>query len=643
VVASPESSYLGFSSCVFFSYSLLDPLPITCGNLERRILLSSARLRERSAIKNPRRQSRDKEKGNKKWHRLMDSTAELTGLVRRVSPRAYERLLLLFHCLLSCSGGGGSGNGTAAAEPREGASPTLSLPSITAVLLSACPGAAPRFLFALGANSTLLRSPDGGHTWRVSFARSCEDATPSHEGADSVDVVHDMQRLLTSAAALDAEMDEPDPVAAVTSSATRAPSYSESSTICSADGYDEVVALCGPDGFVAVSGDRGVTFTTISNCILADGSDTTTTATTSTSGATAAAVASPSTLLQHICVLDRQCLVVSDGYRVLRMSVSQVGYGRLSLGAATVVLTCVSAVVMVRAYSTAGGGRVVVVSESGKLHLSFDGAATFLEVRHCLGQIRDVSPMDALRRCEQPPFSFSAVAAALDVSDAPAPSTGGSGGTSSASSPYAYVSGYKRDTSSIADVEGRCDASHVTALMHFEAVARRHEPDVYYEHLFVSGTGAEVLPYDYTAVLCVCTRRTANPSDNGDGDSTSRQQQQPAVAWCTRVLSSASKVSYVVFSRTRRREALPCVITRCVSRSGIVAARGSSVGLSTSSDFVHWTTPQGPAPVGLTVMSGGEVLASGRLKVITTVGAPETARTMPHSLRVPFLVASFAM
>ncbi|KPA78103.1 hypothetical protein ABB37_06295 [Leptomonas pyrrhocoris] len=516
----------------------------------------------------------------------MDFTAELTGLVRRVSPSTYERLLLLCHCLLLSSE-------VSEKTQENGTTSTLSLQAICAVLVCACPGSASRFLFVLAGNDKLLRSPDGGRTWRVSFARSCEEDNSTHDCTDASNVLDDMQRLLTSAAALDAESSTPSTLAPAPTLTASPASSSALPAICSAHGYDEVVALCGQDGFLAVSGDRGVTFTTATN-FLADST-------------------SSSASLQHIRVLDRQHLLVNDGARVLRIDVSQVSYGRLALGKATVVLTCTSQIVMLHTYSTPCGGRAVMVSERDKLHLSLDGAVSFLEVRHCMGHIRGADPMDAVRWSEQPDFASFVLASSLEADSSPS----GSGGTKPPASPYAYISGYKREAPSDVD-------SHTTALTNFEKVARRYKENIFFQQFFVSGCGTQVLPYDYTAVLCICTRRLPDTS-------------------LYIVLSSAAQVNYVPFSHARRREPLPCAVVRRVGSSGYVAGRGSSVGVSISTDLEHWSTPQGTAPVGLMAVCGDELLACGRQKVITTVGTTEEARIVSNELRVPYLIDAFTM
>ncbi|KAL7700943.1 hypothetical protein NQL31_007029 [Lotmaria passim] len=550
----------------------------------------------------------------------MDSIAELTGLVRRVSPNAYERLLLLFHYLhnnnSNCHKSNSSGSGSATSA--------LSLQAICALLVCACPGTAPRFLFALAGNDKLLRSPDGGRTWRISFSRSCDDATPAHENsADAVDILGGMQRLLQNAAAADVaatpetELDAPLSSATTTgeapTSASSAPSCSSLPMICDAHGHDDVVALCGRDGFLAISGDRGVTFTTATVSLV--------------NGTTLHAA------LQHVRVVHSQLLVVSDDARqVFSVAIVQVGYGRLALGRATHVLTCSSSVVYLYAYTWVYGDcneergsrkslqRAVVVSETNKLHVSLDGATTFLEVRHCMGQIRSMDAMTAFRQCEQPALPLSSLAAALEIQGSAASRADSSGGNTPATSSYAYISGYKRDLSS-PDA-----ASHATALAHFEIAARPAQHGVFYQHFFIAGNGTLVLPYDYTAVLCICTRRTA-----------------PALQSPCIVLSCATHVCYVPFSHARRQEALPCAVVRRIGCSGIRAGRGSTVGVSVSTDLEHWSTPQGAAPVGLVAQSGGELLACGRRKVVAAVGSAEVAHTVPSELRVPYLLTAFTM
>lgn len=512
----------------------------------------------------------------------MDPTAELAAVVHRLSPPAYERLLLLLHCLL-CS----TSDSAERPDAESSTALSLSVPSLCAILLSACPGPAPRFLFALAGNDKLIRSPDGGCTWRASFSRSNETTTPAAGPNTSADdVLNEMQSLVTSAAAVEGEGE------------SEAATAAASSALCSAHGYEEVVALCGPPHFLAVSGDRGVTYATTMSCV-----------------APGSGAAAP---LQHVRVLDRHRVVVSDGTRVFCVVVAEAGLGKVALGAATVVLTCASQIGLLHTYTTAGGGRALLVGERGVLHLSLDGAASFLEVRHGLGQIRDVDAMDAVRRSEQPPLPDDLAAAALDADDSNVGDNAAKpANAAAAASPFTYLTGYRRSAHS--------SPTQLTALTHFERFAQHDKKGLFYQLFFVSGCGAEVLPYDYTAVLCICTRRL---------------QDTDGVV----VLSCATRVCYVPFSHARLRERLPCLVVRRVGTRGFVASRGSPVGVSTSTDLAQWTTPQGAAPVGLVALSGGDVWSCGRRTILTPVGsATAKPRTVPHVLRIPYLLTAFTM
>ncbi|KAK7200143.1 hypothetical protein NESM_000064700 [Novymonas esmeraldas] len=499
----------------------------------------------------------------------MDGTAELAGLVRRLPPQVYERVLLLLHCLL-CSNQDSSANVGVH---------TLSLSAICDIVLAACPGPVPRFVLALSSNDKLLRSADGGHTWRRCFSRTNEPIQAA--AATATNLLDDVTALLQST---ETTSDE--------ATGGGGGDGGASSVVCSADGRGDVVALCGLHGFFAVSGDRGVTFTTATNYLsgyLGENAD-----------------------LRHVCVLDPSHILVSDGLRVVRVAVQCPGYGPLALGKARVVLVCTCQVCLMRTCSSSGG---VVVAENGKLHLSFDSAATFLEVRHSLGRIRDCdAAAAALRRCELPAFPATALETSLGL-----PVADGSTASPRRAAPYEYVSGYKCDVATRAEA-----ATLAAAVASFETGAVRHGADVFYRFFFVVGVGAEVLPYDYSAMLCVCTRR--------DDESIV-------------VMSTAAHVSYIPFSQSRSHEQLLCAVARCRDGDGgnLIASRGSSVGTSVSRDLDRWSTARGGAPVGLLSVGGGDILVCGRNKVVSRVGGSAETHTIPNEMRAPLLTAAFAM
>ncbi|KAG5505646.1 hypothetical protein JKF63_04981 [Porcisia hertigi] len=493
----------------------------------------------------------------------MNATTELTCVLRRLSPKTYERVLLVLHCLVSSNVYGQNIGGAHA----------LSTQAICDIVLSACPGPVPRFLFALSDNDKLFRSADCGLTWRLCFSR-CSEPNKT-EAAAAQDLLDDVTSLLKSTA------DTPE----------YAVNHEGSSVVCCADGYRDVVALCGRSGFLAISGDRGVTFTTATNFLVSDFGE--------------------NAHLRHVRVLDRDRVLVSDGLRVSCVTLHCVGSGPLALGKARVALVCATQVCMLHACSMGGGARCAVVAENGKMHLSFDGAISFLEVRHCLGRIRDLNTAAALRHCDLPDFPEETLASPMGLLSTEA----------SASSPrskpaYDYVSGYKCDVPA-------CEGGPAVAVAQFEAGALRYGSDVFYRFFFVAGCGAEVIPYDYTALLCVCTRRESNS---------------------VVVMSTASYVSYIPFSQSRRDEQLLCAVTRIADGDGsYVACRGSAIGASISRDLARWSTPHGAAPVGLIAVGDGDILVCGRNKVVSHASGDTEAHTILDDMRVPLLMTVFSM
>lgn len=492
----------------------------------------------------------------------MSASTELAGLVRRLSPEAYERVLLLLHCLLAGSSDSLSDGGVAGG--------LVSLQAVCEVVLCACPGPVPRFAFALSNNDKLLRSVDGGRTWRLSFSRSGDhhaEAPPPPR-----DLLDDVASLLKASADTDAA----------------AGGEGVDAAVCCADGYGDVVALCGRNGFLAVSGDRGVTFTSAANYLSRHLGE--------------------NARLRHVCVLDSERLLVSDDSRVVRVGMRGAGSNSVALGEASVVLQCATPVCMMRACSLGGAARVVIVAESGALHLSHDGAASFLEVRHCLGRIRDVGSTAAMRRSELPTFPLDAVVSSMEPAGSDVAAAAQQSGAA-----YEYVSGYTCTAARGSDT--------ATAAAHFARQALRYGPDVHCHHLLVVGSGTAVMAYDYSALLRVCTR---------------------SVGGRLVVLSSATHVSYVPFSHTRGYGRLLSASVR--SSSGYLVARGSSVGSSVSSDFDHWTLPQGGAPAGLWPVGGGGVVACGCNKVVARVGGGAAeVHTVPSDMRVPLLLWAFSM
>lgn len=487
-------------------------------------------------------------------------------MVRCASPEAYERFLfLLFLIQRRFVSTASSGNHSA-----------LSLKSVFLVLRFAFPGVVPRLLLALGSNGALLRSPDRGVSWRIIFS-SGNSSTQKKDGACD-DLLDELADLMKPQLADDEEGGK------------------EKSTLRSIDGYGSIVAACGDAGYLLVSGDRGVSFTAVSNYFTSYFGD--------------------DANLQIVKVLDAEHLLLTDGTKVVAVQLCYSRGSQVTLGEVKVLLECSSQISMVKVVTGGGGAREIVVAENEMLHFSFNGGKSFLFVPHRLGYIRDMNTLDALRRCEWPPYPKSIVDARKKAVGK-YESVGAKASVKQSS--YEYVIGYVVERSNKSEDE--------TKYTQFEASALRDEAtECLYRFFFVAGNGTSVLHYDYSAILCV-----------------SLEVGKDEVA----IWTAASNVCYIPFSHSSRREPLLCSVLRSPGRRGsgcITAYRGSSIGISRSNGFIEWSSPSGAAPVGIIEADGGEVIICGRRNVITRMnGETSESCNVPSDLRVPSLLSVVSM
>lgn len=503
----------------------------------------------------------------------MDKTAELVAVLRRSSQASRERTLLLLYALNARCG--------SESADRPDVITHLSLSSIVLILRYAFPGQSRRFLFTLGSNGAILRSPDRGLSWRCVYdTKPTTPSLPPEAKDNDFDAVTSLLSAVKDA--------EDDPTQSTNSS-----SSSPSVTCMAAAG--STVALGGERGFLVLSSDWGVTFKSFTT-------------------ATRAAVGNDVTV-EHIAVVSRGRLLFACGKQVF---VADVKVNDTSASPAVhfgVVLNCRARVCHLHSQLCGSGVTETIVSEYGNVYLSYDSGQTFVAVPHSLGTVRCLEPLDMLRNRQQPalprgPRLVQEVLGLAGVSDGKLKSTA-----------YEYTAGRVLDerqcnTKFLSSV-ATCFMSDSTEPASPSSSSSSPSSSVYFRNYLATGVGTDVTPYDYSCVFVVGIRRA--------GDQLT-------------VFSVGTKMNYIPFSRSSPDEPLLCAANRGVGGPSLVALRCGSCGVSCSTDLSKWSVPQKSAAVGVVAIDGGDVAVCGRRNVLYILGQTSATRTIPSSLRVPSLL-----
>ncbi|CCW63826.1 unnamed protein product [Phytomonas sp. EM1] len=495
----------------------------------------------------------------------MKLETQLTGLMRRSSSISCDRLLFLLYifeerCRSSIESGHQDYNG-------------LSLDDIVLILQYSFPGLAPGFLFALSKNDSLLRSPDRGFSWKMVYNQESDSA--SHVAEEDMNTTDDfLKNLIKGLSSEDADLD-----------VMLSNHEKDHSTLSCVSSYSESVALAGKGGFLALSTDRGVTFTTSKSYlkpILGSDCD-----------------------VSYLAIVDNNCILAAGGSTVCKVAITPTAFNKASFSEATVILKCKSYVCTLEVVRYSLTSFQIIVAEAGWLHLSWNNGSDFVSVPHKLGCVRSLDSLSALRNCEMPPFPANSLEAYLRRSKS----------TSFAErcqESYEYSCGTTvKDFSSFAleELKMALDAS-------FRRFGRRN--GIFFRSFLVMGNGTEVLSYDYTSVLCLCI------SASGD---------------CVTVFSHASSVSYVPFVRSSLDDPMFCLST-IIAPDRVLFARACSCGASISWDMKKWSDPQVSDPVGFFALDGNELIVCNEQNVIFVLHCNESTKVSSHIVSGSFRVHS---
>ncbi|CAD2220909.1 hypothetical protein AGDE_10577 [Angomonas deanei] len=490
----------------------------------------------------------------------MMRTADLGWLMSHTSKSGQERILHLFNALY---------NSDTASEDNWD---HLSSESISIILAFAVSQVRPRFLFAVGSNYSVLRSPDKGQSWKKVFSCVAEkEAQPKPTAqAEEDDELAEITGLMKDIESK--TMGPPkkeDPPASIEWLATSG----------------AVVVGGGVRRYVCASGDRGVTF------------------------ATAAGVLDnhlPPTARVEGGVLDGEStLFIYSDRTVLRLALTVSALGQVSFGEVRELLTCRARISSIHRV-TRGSQSELLVVEPGILHLSLDHGESFITIPHTLGFIRGIDGLQSVRNARLPPFPSDANVLKEETTK----DTRKSGETTAK---YEYAIGLKNGATVDEALWGEMEDHFLTTPT----------GGYYYRHYMVCGSGAEVLPYDYSAVLCVILH-------GGPGT-------------CS-TYSIATNVDYIPYTKSSLREPLLCASYREEGTPQVLLVRGNSSGVSFSTDHTRWSPPQKSSPVGIVPADGGSCIIGCQRNTLHHFTTASTANTVviPSNLRVPSLLTMVA-
>ncbi|CCW71846.1 unnamed protein product [Phytomonas sp. Hart1] len=336
---------------------------------------------------------------------------------------------------------------------------SLSFDDIALILQYSFPGLASRFLFALSKNSTLLRSPDRGLSWKMVYNLENEPVVPVIE--EPKNGPNDF--LVSLIKGLDMENTDLD---AMLSCHER-----DHTTLSCVSSYAELVALAGKDGFLAVSMDSGVTFTTSRQYLKP--------------------ALGPDCDVAYLAVVDGRCVLAAGGRTVCRVAITAAAFNQASLSGVTVIQKCKSVVCALEVIRYSATSLHIIVAEEGWLHLSWNNGSDFISIPHKLGCIRSLDSLSALRNCEMPPFPESSMEAYLKRSKNNA-------------LPENCQETYEYSCGSTIKNPGCFALEELKAALSVPFRRFEKDSDIYFRCFLVIGNGTEVLSYDYTCVICLC-------------------------------------------------------------------------------------------------------------------------------------------
>lgn len=509
----------------------------------------------------------------------MEDTAAFSAVLQRSAPVTRRRVLVVLFAL-----------GKYAKRENTELSPSAIMTLLEYVMV----GKPVRFLFASGAGGSVLRSHDRGFTWRVVYRihDNVTDVVPTgRQPAGTLGAVGETKALSETGGNI-ASKDEVIPPSAV---------EPENHTSCIAT-MDDRVAVCGDNGFLAVSVDRGLSFSKLAKEAfhpLGEGGSNN---------------ESNCSDFRGVEFLSECALVFFSKRHLFRCPLNQKSYNSVEFGDISLLQAFSDPIGCVRTFSRAGRGcmRELFVATNGFVHYSHDGGAVLLKIPHKLGVIRSIEPMDVvLRRREIPQLPPSLI----DAMTAPAVERH----LSAEKEKYSY-SVVVRATG--AQDKGVGDSGCDFCEGWVDGISLPHRlGSVCYRVLLVAGCGANILPYDCTALLFVAA------SSNGP-DTT-----PDALG------SLAEHVDYVPYIKSGITEPLSVALTRRPGSGGCVFARSNIAGVSFSSDMGRsWSIPKQAYVVSVLASDGGEFVCCNRRNVVNFPNSVcEEVHALQTDLRVPFL------
>ncbi|ESL09179.1 hypothetical protein TRSC58_03104 [Trypanosoma rangeli SC58] len=523
----------------------------------------------------------------------MEDAVTLSATLRRASPLTRRRALVILFAMRSY------------AQKHDIA---LSLASITTALEFSMAGKPIRFLFATGGHASVLRSHDRGGTWRIAYrvTGTSKDPINNLPPANGMATMEDLVKLLPSFESEKKLKEDSSRHCSGTASATQ---------ITHVTTLNSMVAVCGSHAFLAVSGDRGMTFVAVEegaiySCMKDE-----------------RGASSGSVQVEGVSFLSEQLLLFFCKSQLFSIELihhhhhgrQQPQLGAIALGHVSRVKGFAAPIGCLKTLSQGTHCmRELFVSTKGALHYSYDGGRSFFTFPHKLGVIRVLESMDVvLRRCEVPQLP-QALVTLMQCTTAECTKT-------SRPEKYTYSAiahPLSEDGSENAE-QGVVDSGDVMVTVALPYCTE----NVHYRVLLVGGIGTSILPYDYTALLFIAA--VLNGSTNCS----------------TRLGSFAESVEYMPYIRSGAAEPTSIALCRRPGSNGCVLARSNASGVSLSSDMgKSWTTPTQAYTVAVVAMDGGEFVCFNRRNVLSTInGSGTDVHSVPAELRVPYLTDAAVM
>nr|CCC93397.1 conserved hypothetical protein [Trypanosoma congolense IL3000] len=508
----------------------------------------------------------------------MEDTASFSALLQRAAPATRRRVLVVLFAL----------NKSIRKDAAE-----FSLSSIILVLKYVMVGVPVRFLLAGGGKGSVLRSHDRGRTWRVVYrikdAHNNQLQTkPAPE--DKLDAIEGMATLEMSNTQESTGSGDTD-----SSNTELGNEITHVSTL-----YDRV-AVCGKRGFLAVSIDRGLTFSTMANGLLNPFLEDVT------------GCQNNRWDLGGVSFLSESVLLFFCKKQLFKVDIVQKGYSGVELGGVSLLRRFSSAVGCMKTFPLIGavGMRELYVATKGFLHCSRDGGEAFVDIPHKLGVIRAIEPLDlVLRREEIPRLPQELVGAMIPTTEL----------LQVPEKEKTYFYKFVVRVSEKQDSRQNNLGLDLGGKWMDSISLPFSSSNVQYRALFVAGVGADILPYDYTALLFVA----AYPGDAVD---------------CPGALGSwAERVDYVPYIKSGLTQPLSVALMRHPGSRGCMLVRANVAGVSFSTDMgKSWSVPKQAYVLSVVALDGGELICCyGRHVVNYANGTYGELHAIQADLRVPF-------